>query len=165
MFRPWRPALIVAILSCPLGACADGTFSPLDLSANASAVAGADTHAVANSHVSAPPQLAKAKTYFRDRNFGLAQKSYRAAVEAAPDNVEAWMGLAASCDELGRFDLADRAYDQALRLTGPTAQFLNNRGYSHLMRGDYGKARRDLTAARAKDPGNKMIARNIALLP
>jgi Flp pilus assembly protein TadD len=31
---------------------------------------------------------------------------------------------------LRRFDLADRAYGQAIRIVGPTAEILNNQGYS-----------------------------------
>jgi Flp pilus assembly protein TadD len=108
--------------------------------------------------------LVKAKQQFRDQNYGLAEESFRALVEKDPSNAEAWLGLGASYDELRRFDLADRAYAQVLRLTGPTAQLLNNRGYSQLMRGNYKAARRDLYAARAKDPGNPAIANNITLL-
>ena len=52
------------------------------------------------------------KTQFREANYGLAEKHFRKAVELRADNSEAWMGLAASYDQLGRFDFADRAYDQ-----------------------------------------------------
>jgi tetratricopeptide (TPR) repeat protein len=40
-------------------------------------------------------------------NFGIAQQYFRDAVEKAPKNASAWIGLAASYDRLGRFDLAD----------------------------------------------------------
>ena len=110
------------------------------------------------------PDLDKARQHFRDRNFGLAEQTFRAIVEGDARNADAWLGLAASYDELRRFDLADRAYGQLLKLTGPTPQLLNNRGYSHMLRGNYTAARRDLMEARAKDPGNPHVARNIALL-
>jgi len=37
-------------------------------------------------------------------------------VEKAPRDASAWIGLAASYDHVGRFDLADQAYKQAVLL-------------------------------------------------
>jgi len=70
------------------------------------------------------PQLGK--KYFRNNNFGLAEKSFRSAAEKHPRDAEAWVGLAASYDRLHRFDLADRAYQEAIRIVGPTPEILNN---------------------------------------
>lgn len=47
---------------------------------------------------------------FNRGNFGVAQHYFQDAVEKAPKDGSAWLGLAASYDRLGRFDLADRAY-------------------------------------------------------
>ncbi|HXQ82465.1 MAG TPA: hypothetical protein VN769_00205, partial [Xanthobacteraceae bacterium] len=77
------------------------------------------------------------KKYFRSNNFGLAEQKFRSAVEKHPNDAEAWIGLAASYDRLRRFDLADRAYAQVLRLIGPTAEVLNDEGFSFMLRGDY----------------------------
>jgi Flp pilus assembly protein TadD len=104
------------------------------------------------------------KKYYRDNSFGLAEQHFRRAVEKGPNDLEAWVGLAASYDKLKRFDLADRAYAQAIRLAGPTPEILNNQGYSYLLRGDRQKARRTLLAARAKDPDNPYIQNNLNLL-
>ena len=93
--------------------------------------------------------LAAGKAQFRDANYGLAEKHFRKAVELRADNAEAWMGLAASYDQLGRFDFADRAYDQLLKLAGRKPQILNNMGYSQLLRGNKKKARD--TAAGSQD--------------
>jgi Flp pilus assembly protein TadD len=101
------------------------------------------------------------KEHFRAANYGLAEAHFRRAVEANGDP-EAWLGLAASYDRLRRFDLADRAYAQAEPLVGGTAAFLNNRGYSYLLRGDLARARRDLAAARSGDPENETIRNNLA---
>src|SRR5436853_176617 len=79
-------------------------------------------------------------------------------------DAEAWLGLAAAYDRLKRFDLADRAYTQAVRLIGPTPDIMNNQGFSYLLRGDYGRARSMLLAAQAKDPKSPYIANNIRLL-
>src|SRR4029077_708697 len=47
---------------------------------------------------------------FNRGNYGLAERYFRDAVEKAPRDLTAWIGLAASYDRLARFDLADRAY-------------------------------------------------------
>ena len=47
---------------------------------------------------------------------------------------------------------------------GPTAEILNNQGYSFMLRGNFVRARELLLAARAKEPGNPYIENNIALL-
>ncbi len=104
------------------------------------------------------------KKHYREQNFGLAERHFRRAVEAAPRNAEAWMGLAASYDKLRRFDLADRAYSQAFAIRGATPELLNNHGYSYILRGDYRNARVKLAEAKAKDPNNKYIRNNIDLL-
>jgi TolA-binding protein len=104
------------------------------------------------------------KKYFRSNNFGLAEKSFRSAAEKHPDDAEAWVGLAASYDRLRRFDLADRAYAQAIRLIGPTAQILNDQGFSYMLRGDYARAKKKLQEAQAKDPANPYVQANLQLL-
>jgi Flp pilus assembly protein TadD len=104
------------------------------------------------------------KRHFRERDYGLAERYFRRAVEMSPRDAEAWIGLAASYDRLKRFDHADRAYKQAIAILGPTPEILNNQGYSYLLRGDYKRARTKLYAARAKDPESARIQNNIALL-
>jgi len=106
----------------------------------------------------------RGKRYFRSNSFGLAEKSFRSAVEKHPRDAEAWLGLAASYDRLHRFDLADRAYEQAIRIVGPTAEILNNQGFSYMLRGDYARAQKKLQDAQAKDPGNPHIQANLRLL-
>jgi Flp pilus assembly protein TadD len=104
------------------------------------------------------------KKQYRAGNFGLAERYFRRAVETHPRDAEAWVGLAAAYDRLRRFDLADRAYEQAVAIIGPTAELLNNRGYSYMLRGDYRHARTTLLAAAAKDPRNPYIKNNLELL-
>lgn len=108
--------------------------------------------------------LSLGKKYYRTANYGLAERHFRHAVELYPNDAEAWVGLAASYDRLRRFDLADRAYDQAVGLIGPTAEILNNRGYSYMLRGDYARARETLLAAQAADPKNPYVRNNLDLL-
>ncbi|WP_425418268.1 tetratricopeptide repeat protein [Oricola indica] len=97
---------------------------------------------------------------FAAGNYGLAEKNFRLAVEATPANGTAWLGLAAAYDQLGRFDLADRAYTQLLKLEGPKASVLNNQGFSYILRGDMKKARKVLADARALAPDNAIIEGN-----
>jgi len=104
------------------------------------------------------------KKYFNAGNFTLAERHFRRAVELRPRDLDSWVGLAASYDRLRRFELADRAYDQALKIAGPTGEVLNNRGYSYMLRGDYRRARETLLEAQAQDPGNSYIKNNLELL-
>jgi tetratricopeptide (TPR) repeat protein len=117
-------------------------------------------------HVGDDPNddLQLGKKYFRSNNFGLAEKSFRAAAEKHPNDAEAWIGLAASYDRLHRFDLADRAYAQAIHIVGPTAEILNDQGFSYMLRGDYTRAHKTLQQAQAKDPSNPYVHANMQLL-
>ena len=105
--------------------------------------------------------LSLGKKYFRAGNFSLAERHFRRAVELHPRDLESWIGLAASYDRQRRFDHADRAYDQATKIAGPTAEILNNRGYSYMLRGDPRRARDTLLEAQARDPGNTYIKNNL----
>jgi Flp pilus assembly protein TadD len=104
------------------------------------------------------------KEHYRAENYGLAEMHFRRAVETAGGDAEAWLGLAAAYDRMKRFELADRAYKQVLKLTGPTPELLNNRGYSYLLRGDVRRASQDLSAASAAAPENERIRNNLKLL-
>src|SRR5579871_1901542 len=179
----WLTAALV------LAACSTSArLGDLGKSADDGAPAGADQGDVTNSIVTQPAEpgpsgepvapLAKpghlgddpnddlqlGKKYFRSNNFGLAEKSFRTAVEKRPNDAEAWVGLAASYDRLKRFDLADRAYSQAIRIVGPTAQILNDQGFSYMLRGDYTRAHKKLLEAQAKDPSNPYVHANLQLL-
>ena len=74
------------------------------------------------------------------------------------------MGLAASYDQLGRFDLADRAYQRATEIKGNTPQLLNNRGYSYLLRGDAARASVLFRQALSSSPDDPTINNNIAIM-
>jgi len=108
--------------------------------------------------------LRLAMEYFTRGQYGIAQRYYRDAVEKAPKDVTAWIGLAASYDRLRRFDLADQAYVQAIKLTGETVQILNNQGYSYMLRGDLTRARVKFQKAYELDPTNPTIINNLQLL-
>jgi len=115
---------------------------------------GADAH----------DELSLGKKQFRAGNYALAEQHFRKAVETHPKDGEAWVGLAASYDRLKRFDLADRAYKEAIVILGPTPEILNNQGFSYILRGNYARAGQILRKARAKDPGNPYVRNNLKLL-
>ena len=108
--------------------------------------------------------LSIGKRYYRVGNYGMAERYFRQAVETHGRDAEAWLGLAAACDRLRRFDLADRAYGEAIKLAGPTVEILNNQGYSYMLRGDYARARAKLDQARRLDPANRFVQNNLHLL-
>jgi Flp pilus assembly protein TadD len=129
------------------------TAAPSD-APNASGLLGSDPY----------DDLNMGKRFYRSANYGLAERHYRRAVEARPRDAEAWLGLAASYDQLRRFELADRAYGQAIAIVGATPEVLNNKGYSFMLRGNYARARSTLLQARAKDPDNPYIQNNLDVL-
>ena len=75
---------------------------------NASGLLGSDPY----------DDLNTGKKLYRSANYGLAERHFRRAVESRPKDAEAWVGLAASYDQLRRFELADRAYVQAVGIVG-----------------------------------------------
>ena len=101
---------------------------------------------------------------FNRGNYGIAQRYFKDGVEKSPKDLTAWIGLAASYDRLRRFDLADQAYAQAIRLGGETVQILNDQGYSLMLRGNLSAARKKFEKAYSLDPGNQVIANNLELL-
>jgi len=144
-----------------------------DLSVQPTQVAVRTETTVVEAQPAAAPTLVKplaqddvslGKKYYRAGDFGLAEKHFRAAAEAQPGNPEAWLGLAASYDQLRRFDLADRAYGQAIRIVGERVEIINNQGYSYILRGDYRRARERLMLASVKAPDNPHVQANVQLL-
>jgi Flp pilus assembly protein TadD len=102
--------------------------------------------------------------HFNRGHYGIAQRYFKDAVEKAPRDLTAWTGLAASYDRLLRFDLADQAYSQAVRLGGETPEILNDQGYSYMLRGNLTAARRKFQKAYSLAPGNPVIVNNLELL-
>lgn len=115
-------------------------------------------------NVSAEQRVSLAMAHYEAGNYGLAEKHYRLSVETTPKNPAAWLGLAAAYDQLGRFDLADRAYQELIRLEGRKAAILNNQGYSMILRGQMKDARKLISEARTKAPGNTIIEGNWKLV-
>jgi Flp pilus assembly protein TadD len=108
--------------------------------------------------------LAQARAHFRNNDFGKSAALYKRAVELNPKNAEAYVGLGASYDRLRRFDLSDRVYASLFKLTGGTAQYYNNLGYSNLLRGNLPAALTSFQQASRLAPDSVIIANNIQLV-
>lgn len=115
-------------------------------------------------YVPAVDDMNEARVQFKQGNYGLAQKHFMVVTEKRPDYVDAWLGLAASYDQLRRFDLSIKAYNKAIMLVGPSVTILNNMGYSYLLQGKLIEAKRKLFAAHQMDPDNPHVLANIELL-
>lgn len=158
-----RHVLVIVGLGVALAGCANNKLlnqAKTD-TAGEDALASAEPDLLGND---ANDDLSLGKKQYHANNFGLAEKYFRHAVELHPRDAEAWLGLAASCDRLRRFDLADRAYAQAIGIVGARPEILNNQGYSYMLRGDYKRAEQTLALAQSKDPSNKFVQSNLLLL-
>jgi Flp pilus assembly protein TadD len=164
--------LIVAALSLGLAACTTvagpgGESVAADPSATAPAfpqITATVQHTDVVKYYPSDEPLRAALEHFNRGHYGLAERYFQDAVERAPKDPTAWIGLAACYDRLGRFDFADRSYAAAIRLVGETAEILNNEGYSYMLRGDLVRARQKLSRAYALDPHNPTILNNMKLL-
>jgi Flp pilus assembly protein TadD len=156
----------MAMAACALAIAVAGCNSDLNVAAGPEFTAPTATvqDSLDVKYYPSDEPLKLAMEYFDRGNYGLAQRYFLDATERAPDDATAWVGLAASYDRIGRFDLADRAYAQAIRLIGQTTEILNNQGYSYMLRGDLGAARVKLLKAYEREPNNPTILNNIKLL-
>jgi Flp pilus assembly protein TadD len=152
MFRGLHRLALLTAAVIGLGGCATNEAAVLETS-----LAGEATPASAK-------LIDEAQLQFSEGNFGKAVDAYAKTIETDPTNPDAWLGLAASYDQIGRFDQADKAYAKAQDLVGPTPSVLNNLGYSYLLRGNLERSRATLEAARQAEPGNPYILNNIEIL-
>ncbi len=154
--------LMVVLVAAQLAAC-KSVESALPEPDHVVAVAAPEPDSAFLTSVPASTPFRLGLVYFNRGDYGWAERSFREAVEEAPTNVDAWIGLAATYDHIKRFDLADRAYQTAIRLSGETPQILNNQGYSYLLRGDRNTARAKFRKALERDPNNHIIINNIEM--
>jgi Flp pilus assembly protein TadD len=165
--RLFHVGFLAGALGLALAAC-----EPLNNGPNAAVLAAPDyptaTPTVQNTdeikYYPSDQPLRQGYEHFHRGHYAIAERYFRDAVEKAPRDAAAWIGLAASYDRLSRFDLADRAYAQAIKLRGATTEILNNQGYSYMLRGNLVKARAYFRRAYARDPGNPLIVNNLQLL-
>jgi Flp pilus assembly protein TadD len=156
--------LSVTLLAVELAACGTVNSAPPPPGEEAMASAPAEAPSEEAKYVPSSEPLRLGLRHFNRGDYGLAERYFRDAVEKAPKDAAAWIGLAASYDHVGRFDLADRAYRTATKLAGETTEILNNQGYSFMLRGNLSAARAKLRRAYLRDPDNPTIANNLRIL-
>ena len=156
--------LVIALSAIELGACETLDSHDLTPRADDAAVASTIPEPEDLKYVPTSDPLRLGFEHFSKAHYGLAERYFRDAAEKFPRNPYTWIGLAASYDQIRRFDLADRAYSMAIRLSGETTQILNNQGYSYMLRGDFNAARAKFRKASLRDPHNLTIVNNIQIL-
>jgi Flp pilus assembly protein TadD len=94
-----------------------------------------------------------------DEAFAVLQK----AVAAKPSAWRAWNALGSEYDARQRWAEADAAYDRAIEVSGRAPIALNNRGFSHMLRGRLDDAVRDFVEALGKKPDLAAARTNLRL--
>ncbi len=105
-----------------------------------------------------------AKAQFVAGNYGKASRLFKKALDTTPEDPAAWLGYAAASDMLRRFDKSEAAYRRLRPIIGHRIEYLNNYGYSHLLRGNLTQARTYFLKAYELDPTNEFAANNLELL-
>lgn len=167
-----RAAALTAIVVLPLTGCsttATSTHAPIHETSAAFTRDGVLTHNPQSDHTSLKGDSSKrllelGRENFALQNYGLSERYFREAVAMRTDSASAWAGLAASYDQLGNFEKADRAYKALIDLKGNDPRVLNNLGYSHLLRGNYKKARDYFNRAQKAGPYLDEVQGNLHLL-
>ena len=114
--------------------------------------------------MNADAALGEARDHFRNNDFGYSAALYKKVVELSPKDPQGYIGLGASYDRLGRFDLSDRVYATLYAITGETAQYDNNLGYSYMLRGNLTQALVSFRKAKALAPDSAVVANNLQIL-
>jgi len=159
--QSWRSgALALALLVVPLAGC--GSLLPGASTNGNNSLTVAQLPDVGD--VTADQALSQARDHFRNSDYGYSAALYQRYVSLSPKDPQGYVGLAASYDRLGRFDLSDRAYQTLLQVGGGTAQYYNNVGYSYLLRGNLTAALTNFRSAHKLDPNSVVIENNLQIL-
>lgn len=108
--------------------------------------------------------IGQGKRQFSEGHYGKSYSLFKKAVEVYPKDPQAWLGYAASADHLRRFKNADIGYRKLSRMIPKRPEYLNNVGYSYLLRGNLQLARRYFLRAYEIDPENETTANNLEML-
>jgi len=158
-----KPAVLgvvaLALMALPLGGCSSMLGSRYG---STGTVAAADLPSIGD--MTADAALVDARSHFKNNDFGYSAALYKKVVELSPKDPQGYVGLGASYDRLGRFDLSDRVYASLYQLSGGTAQYYNNLGYSYMLRGNLTQALANFRQAKALAPDSAVVANNLAIL-
>jgi Flp pilus assembly protein TadD len=164
MFRVLSRVTVGALMISVAGCGANGTFPTFTSTTSSPPLTATVQQPADVQYYPSDEPVRLGLEYFNRGIYGVAERYFRDAVEKAPRDVTAWIGLAATYDRIGRFDLADRAYGAAVKLAGNTIEILNNQGYSYMLRRDYITARKKFAQAYAREPNNLTVLNNLKLL-
>lgn len=167
---------VLGLLSLLLAGCAE--MPALNQSVTAKELSGCNQLSdMPNDRDLADPAQLKlikeGKEHYRRGQYGLAENSFRKATEdtafgaagaSRVATLEAWYGLAASYDQLRRFDLADPIYAHIKKTYGESVTYYNNYGYSLELRGDDAAARAEFEKAMRLAPGCQITRNNLDTL-
>jgi hypothetical protein len=106
--------------------------------------------------------LSRGKRHFANGNFGLAIEAFEEAREIAPGSINVMNALAVAYEEIGRPDLADSYFLEALDAEPDSAQTYNNWAMAQLSRGNAVKAQELLAEAARLTPGDEVVISNMA---
>jgi Flp pilus assembly protein TadD len=151
----------LAILAVPLTGCSMAGLSGASTFGN-SKLAAAEIPNIGD--YTADTALAEARNHFRNNDFGYSAALYKRVAELTPESPEGYIGLGASYDRLRRFDLSDRVYASLFKLSGGTAQYYNNVGYSYMLRGNLAQAHANFRKAQQLAPDSVVVANNLEML-
>ena len=155
----WSAVVAAAVT---LSGCSSAMMGGASTYGTTKLVASADLPSVGN--MNADAALGEARDHFRNNDFGYSAALYKKVVELSPKDPQGYIGLGASYDRLGRFDLSDRVYATLYAITGETAQYDNNLGYSYMLRGNLTQALVSFRKAKALAPDSAVVANNLQIL-
>ena len=153
--------MAIALMALPLAGCSSA-FNGGSAYGTSGKVASLDLPSIGN--ITADAALTEARSHFKNNDFGYSAALYKKVVELNPKDPQGYVGLGASYDRLGRFDLSDRVYASLLVVSGATAQYYNNLGYSYLLRGNLTLALTNFRKAKAMAPESVVVANNLQIL-
>ncbi|SFU90879.1 Tetratricopeptide repeat-containing protein [Aliiroseovarius crassostreae] len=156
-----RNVVLMGVLLAGLAACSDVNFG--EFSSTGDSAASVKDSSNVDYHPN-DQHIVSGRMQFKEGNYGKAYRHFKKAIDVAPQDPQAWLGYAASADMLRRFDKADFAYRKLQPVIGNRIEFLNNYGYSHLLRGNLTTARKYFLKAYEIDPSNEFAANNLELL-
>ncbi len=158
----WRQGALVVGTALLLAGCSSLGIASKSTFGDAQAQAAALP--TISGDYTADTALADARAHFSNNDFGYSAALYKRVVELSPKDPQGYVGLGASYDRLRRFDLSDRIYAALFQLTGATAQYYNNVGYSYMLRGNLTAALTNFRKAKALAPDSVVVANNLQIV-
>ena len=153
--------MAIALVALPLAGCSSA-LNGGSAYRTSGKVASLDLPSIGN--ITADAALTEARSHFKNNDFGYSAALYKKVIELNPKDPQGYVGLGASYDRMGRFDLSDRVYASLLVVSGATAQYYNNLGYSYLLRGNLTLALTNFRKAKAMAPDSVVVANNLQIL-